>query len=171
MNPLSSTTIMLSESYISKEVYLVQFYIRLVIFIIGIICLIIGLRTAYQAVKIFGIDTASLVYVYYPEDAQMVEHEIYSVIRHPMYLSVYLVSFGSFLIYFSPYATIMFGIVGLSFYRHIFLVEEKELKERFGKSYQKYAKNVPALFISPKNWGVFFRFLLGQEKGQENGSD
>jgi len=168
MEPLSPTTIALSTSFLSGELYPIQFYIRLVM---GIIFLFIGLRTAYQAVKVFGIDAASLVYVYYPEDAEIVDNEIYSVIRHPMYLSVYLVSFGSFLIYFSPYATVMFAIVALSFYRHIFLIEEKELEVRFGESYVKYAQKVPALFISPKNWNIFFRFLLGIEEDQKKVGD
>ena len=155
--PASPLAVKLSSPMLSNELGTPFIVFRL---ILGAAFLIIGARTAYRAVMTFGIDTASLVYVYYPDEAEVVDHEIYSVIRHPMYLAVYLVAFGGLLFRFSPYAIITFTITALSFYRHIFLVEERELIERFGDLYVDYSNKVPALIARPKDWGEYFKFLI-----------
>ncbi|MBN2156762.1 MAG: isoprenylcysteine carboxylmethyltransferase family protein [Candidatus Lokiarchaeota archaeon] len=126
---------------------------------LGGICFLIALRTAYRAVEEFGIDTAAMVYVYFPEDAKIVDHDIYSIVRHPMYLAVVLVAIGGFLTHFSGYSILLSIITYLNFCRHI-LVEERELKIRFGKSYEEYIKRTPGMLISPKNWPKFFKFLI-----------
>ncbi len=129
-------------------------------YIIGILFLIIGGSTAFRAIQDFGIDTASMVYVYFPEDAKIIENNLYFMVRHPMYLAVFLVSFGSFIFYFSTYSLILLIITLLSFYRHIVFVEDRELKERFGEDFEEYVNKTPAIFIRPHNWGKFFKFLI-----------
>jgi len=46
-------------------------------------------------------------------------------------------------------------------YVHIHFVEEKELIDRFGDSYREYRNKTPAFFVPPKNWGLFFKYLIG----------
>ena len=43
---------------------------------------------------------------------------------------------------------------------HIHFVEE-ELIDRFGDSYREHRNKTPAFFVHPKNWGLFFKCLIG----------
>lgn len=137
-------------------------------FSIGAIFFIIGILAAIRAVFTFGIDTATMVYVYYPDEAKLVDNEIYSIVRHPMYLAVILIAAGGFVFYLSAYSLIYFGIVIFSFFQQIIKYEERELIQRFGNSYKEYSKKTPAIFIRPKNWGKFFRFLLGRSNTKKS---
>ena len=44
---------------------------------------------------------------------------------------------------------------------HIHYIEEKELIYRFGDSYRENRNKIPAFFVHPKNWGLFFKYLIG----------
>lgn len=46
-------------------------------------------------------------------------------------------------------------------YIHIHFVEEKESIDRFRDSYREYINKTPAFFVPPKNWGLFFKYLIG----------
>jgi protein-S-isoprenylcysteine O-methyltransferase Ste14 len=150
------------SQYLSKalDTFFIHWNFAIIRYCMGGIFLAIGIVTAIRAVQVSGIDTASMVYVYYPNEAKLVENKIYSIVRHPMYLAVILVSFGGFLTYLSAYSLIYFGITLFSFYLHINRFEDRELIERFGDSYIEYSKKTPAIFIHPNNWGTFFKFLL-----------
>ena len=157
----SSKALILSSPFDSS---ILGGYLSILRYILGFAILIIAVLAAFRAIQEFGIDSASMVYVYFPEKAKVADHEIYSIVRHPMYLAVILISIGGFVVNFSFYGLIHLFITLLGFYRHIFLVEEKELIERFGDSYDEYSKKTPAIFIHPKNWGKFFKFLLKSKK-------
>ena len=157
----SSKALILSSPFDSS---ILGGYLSILRYILGFAILIIAVLAAFRAIQEFGIDSASMVYVYFPEKAKVVDHEIYSIVRHPMYLAVILISIGGFIVNFSFYGLIHLMITLLGFYRHIFHVEEKELIERFGDSYDEYSKKTPAIFIHPKNWGKFFKFLLKSKK-------
>ncbi len=43
----------------------------------------------------------------------------------------------------------------------IHFVEEKVLIDRFGDSYREYRNKTPAFFVPTKNWGLFFKNLIG----------
>jgi protein-S-isoprenylcysteine O-methyltransferase Ste14 len=126
---------------------------------VALVLVLIASRSAYLAVKIVGVDTASLVYVYFPEDAREVRHELYSLVRHPMYMAVALMGVVGFLTNFSWYGVVVLGVVWGTFTFHVML-EEKELLERFGDSYRTYARGVPAVLVRPRHWGTFLRFLV-----------
>jgi protein-S-isoprenylcysteine O-methyltransferase Ste14 len=137
----------------------------------GILFLFLGVLTAVRSVQQFGIDNAALVYVYYPEDSKVVNHAIYSIVRHPMYMAVVMLGVGAFLFRFSVYGFAHMLIVLGSFYYHIIGVEEKELVKRFGDSYLVYRKEVPAILIRPRNWGLYLKFVLDlstKKKGSKN---
>ncbi|MFX0061762.1 MAG: methyltransferase family protein [Candidatus Hermodarchaeota archaeon] len=136
----------------------------LIRFILSSFFFILGLTTAFRSINVFGIDNAALVYLYYPEESKIVDHKIYSIVRHPLYVSVLNFALSAMMSQFSLYSIGIFVIWIIAFAHHIFFVEEKELIERFGEDYLKYKETVPALLIRPKNWGKYLRFLLGQLK-------
>ncbi|MHA1674621.1 MAG: methyltransferase family protein [Promethearchaeota archaeon] len=157
--PINDLTAKFSESLLITWLgFSWEIYFR---FIIGIIILAIALGTAMRALKEFGVDNATLVYVYYPESSKIVNNDIYSIVRHPMYMGVILISLSGVFLHFSIYSYIHFLITVIAFAYHIFIMEEKELIERFGDSYQEYQKEVPALIIRPKNWGKLVKFIFG----------
>ncbi|MHA1303807.1 MAG: methyltransferase family protein [Candidatus Heimdallarchaeaceae archaeon] len=104
-----------------------------------------------------------MLYVYYPEESKIVKHEIYSIVRNPLYVSVILLSFSALVSHLSVYSVgiAIILIIGMNY--HSICVEDKELIERFGEDFKKYRKSVPSLLIRPKNWGKFIRFLMGKK--------
>ncbi|MFX0039283.1 MAG: methyltransferase family protein [Candidatus Heimdallarchaeota archaeon] len=120
----------------------------------------LGLIVVRKALKIFGIDYMGLIYVYYPEDSTLQNHEIYSILRHPTYHSLMLFNIGSLLFRFSVYSIIYFIIFIIGINIHIKFVEERELIQRFGESYIKYRQSVPALFVRVKDLRKYFSIIF-----------
>lgn len=129
--------------------------------IVGILIAVIGFRTIFRSIMTFGFDYMTVVYLYFPEESEIQNHEIYSVLRHPTYGALIYICFGGFLIQFSLLSFIYFIIYVIGFFIHIRFVEERELLIRFGEGYRTYMKSVPAIFVQPKNLPKFFRFLIG----------
>lgn len=124
--------------------------------------LLTGMLTSLRSLLTFGIDYMGLVYLYYPEESEVQDHGIYSVVRHPAYMGLLLVAFGGVLARLSVYSLVNFLILVLGFVSHIRLVEERELIQRFGPSFVDYRRQVPALYITPAKLVPFCRFLLGK---------
>jgi protein-S-isoprenylcysteine O-methyltransferase Ste14 len=101
-----------------------------------------------------------VVYLYFPEESQIQENEIYSVLRHPVYAGGLLIALGGAFLTFTLFSFATYLILLIGFYLHVHFVEEKELIQRFGDSYREYRMKVPAFFVSPKSIRVFFSFLL-----------
>ena len=120
--------------------------------------IILGMLTVKSAFLTFGIDYMTVVYLYYPEESEIQNHEIYSVVRHPTYLAGVFLALAAFFFRFSVYSFILSLIAYLVFRLQI-RREEIELVERFGEGYREYMQNTPALFARPKDWKTFFRFL------------
>lgn len=129
--------------------------------IMGILCLIIGLGTILRSLFTFGFDYMAVVYLYFPEESEVQNHKIYSILRHPTYAGLIYICLGAFIFYFSIYNLIYFLMYFIGFFIHIHFVEEKELISRFGDSYLEYRKKVPAFFVHPKKWIKFLGFLVG----------
>ncbi|NVM46298.1 MAG: hypothetical protein HWN79_15410 [Candidatus Lokiarchaeota archaeon] len=144
-----------SELLLSFPFYVL--YIRLVlsIFFVGL-----GLTVVNRALSFFGIDNMSLVYIFYPEESTLQNHAIYSILRHPTYHSLLLISIGAIIFRFSIYSVIYFLIFLVGINIHIKCVEEKELIQRFGEGYRKYKENVPAFFVRLKDLKKYFSILL-----------
>lgn len=132
-------------------------FIRLVLWLVFFA---LGLMVVRKALMIFGIDYMGLVYVYYPEDSTLQNHEIYSILRHPTYHSLMLFLIGSIFFRFSIYSIIYFLIFLIGINIHIKLVEERELIQRFGEDYIKYRKSVPALFVRVKDLKKYFSIIF-----------
>jgi protein-S-isoprenylcysteine O-methyltransferase Ste14 len=119
---------------------------------------ILGLLTVRSALVTFGLDYMGVVYVYFPEESEIQEHEIYSVIRHPTYLGGILLGIAGLFFRFSVYSFVI-GFLFFLVFRLQAWKEEKELVERFGEGFIEYQKNVPALLVRPSKIRFYFRFL------------
>ncbi|MFX1283886.1 MAG: methyltransferase family protein [Promethearchaeota archaeon] len=159
--PLNPTTSVLYSSLLTVvpgwSAY--ELIIRIVL---GLIFLMLGVLTILRAFFTFGIDYMAVVYLYYPEESELQNHQIYSVLRHPTYFGVILTAFGSCCMKFSVYSIFSFILVVVGMLFHINFVEEKELLERFGDSYRNYRKQTPALLIKPNQIGLFLKFIFNR---------
>jgi protein-S-isoprenylcysteine O-methyltransferase Ste14 len=72
----------------------------------------------------------------------LVDKNIYSYVRNPMYLGIILIIIGVLFVAFS--ASLVFYIIMLMVgFKYIVIEEEKELKKSIGKKYLIYLKKVP----------------------------
>jgi protein-S-isoprenylcysteine O-methyltransferase Ste14 len=131
--------------------------IRIVFFI-----MFIGFFVAFmnKTLYVFGIDYMSLLYLYYPEGSTLQNHEVYSILRHPTYHCLILLSIGGMFLRSSIYSIIYFVIFLIGINIHLKFVEEKELIERFGDGYRKYKEEVPAFFVKLKDLKKYFAFIF-----------
>ncbi|MHA1731921.1 MAG: methyltransferase family protein [Promethearchaeota archaeon] len=130
--------------------------------VFGLGTCVVGGLTVRAALATFGLDYMGLVYLYFPEESELQDHEIYSVLRHPTYVGAMVICAGGMLLQFTPYSVLFFAIQVTGFHAHVRLVEERELVRRFGDSFLQYRKSTPAFFVRPKNWGKFLRFIAGR---------
>lgn len=161
--PVNNLTNFFSSSLISF-IPMISTYDSLIRLILSILFLVLGFLTLFRALLTFGLDYMAIVYLYYPEESEVQQHEIFSILRHPTYTAVLLINIGGFMARFSIYSFISCCVFLTFLLIHIYYVEEKELIQRFGDSYREYKKQVPALLIKPKKIGAFFKFLLGHIK-------
>ncbi|NHJ14168.1 MAG: hypothetical protein EAX95_10860 [Candidatus Thorarchaeota archaeon] len=120
--------------------------------------ILLGALTVRSSILTFGIDYMTVVYLYFPEESEIQEHEIYSVVRHPAYFGGVLLGLAGLAFRFSVYSILIFLIVYATFWYQT-IREERELIQRFGDSFQEYRTRVPRLHISVRNIGKYFRFL------------
>jgi protein-S-isoprenylcysteine O-methyltransferase Ste14 len=126
--------------------------------VLSAVFFVFGLATVRSAIMTFGIDYMAVVYLYFPEESEVQDHAIYSVIRHPTYLAGTLLAAAGLFFRFSIYSILFFLIIYLIFRLQISR-EEEELIERFGEGYDDYRKRVPALLVNPSKIRQYFRFL------------
>lgn len=131
---------------------------------VGLAVLLFGLAalTVRSALLTFGIDYMTVVYLYFPEESEIQQHEIYSILRHPAYFAIALMGAAGLVFRCSVYSVLMFVIIYALLRLHI-AREERELIDRFGDSYRDYMKRVPALYVRPRNVKSFLRFLKNRQ--------
>ncbi len=128
--------------------------------LIGFFFLMIAFLMFYRSFTIFGFDYMVVLYLYFPEESELQDHEIYNLLRHPTYAALIVLCFGGMILQLNLYSIIDFIIYYIIFYIHVHFVEEKELIQRFGDSYNEYRKKVPAFFVKPKKLKSFLKILL-----------
>ncbi|MFW9847055.1 MAG: methyltransferase family protein, partial [Candidatus Thorarchaeota archaeon] len=134
--------------------------------ILGGSFLLLGLMTIRSAFLTFGVDYMMVIYLYFPEESEIQQREIYSILRHPTYFAGVLLGISALFFRMSIYSIIFFVLIYLTFRAQI-SVEEKELVERFGNGYSEYMKKVPGLRVRPRDFGAYARFLLGRSRDGE----
>jgi protein-S-isoprenylcysteine O-methyltransferase Ste14 len=160
--PVNELTIEMSKSLLSilGVIDVLDVGIRMVLS--GII-LILGILVVRSSFLTFGIDYMTVVYLYFPEESELQEHEIYSVARHPTYMGALLLGAAGMLFRLSVYSILMFVIFYILFRVQI-RREEIELIDRFGEGYREYRERVPALHVRSKDFRKFVKFLRAKEE-------
>ncbi|MHA1480910.1 MAG: methyltransferase family protein [Candidatus Thorarchaeota archaeon] len=158
--PVNELTIAFSKSLLTYIAIPLEFDVTIRI-ILAAIFFVGGILTVRSSIETFGLDYMVVVYLYFPEESELNEHEIYSVIRHPAYFSAIVLGISALFFRFSIYSIVFFVILFVMLKLHI-SVEEKELIERFGESYLEYKERVPGLYVRPRDLGVYLRFLFGR---------
>ncbi len=123
--------------------------------------LLSGFLLWIRALHVFGLDSLTMVYVYYPEEGRMMHSDIYSVIRHPIYSAV--IRFCLALAIWNGSVFALFGalMAPLAMTLWVRYGEEPELIERFGEGYRTYRAHTPAFFnFNPRTWPILWKFAL-----------
>jgi len=132
-----------------------DFWLRL---ILSGIMFVVGMLIVRSTILTFGIDYMAVVYLFFPEESEVQDHEIYSVVRHPVYMGGIILGAAAMIFNFSVYSILFFVIVYLIFKVQI-RREERELIERFGDGYAEYREKVPGLYVRPRDFRSLFKFL------------
>lgn len=72
---------------------------------------------------------------------------LFKYTRNPMYLGATLTLIGQTIIFESPVVLLLTVLVWFLLHLLVVYYEEPELRRRFGKTYEEYAKNVPRWLI------------------------
>lgn len=110
--------------------------------IIGIVVIIIGWIISYFANREIGVNWSPIIEK--TKRQELVTSNIYSIVRHPLYLSGFCILIGTNLYFSSKWAWIGSAIAILTTLIRI-PIEEKKLKERFGDEYTAYIKKTKAI--------------------------
>lgn len=133
--------------------------------ILGWFLLFTGVLLWLRSILAFGIDNLTMLYVYFPEDGQLVHHSIYDILRHPIYGAAVRIAWGLALVHATWFALTLALIFAIGMWGWVRLVEEKELLARFDGAYADYRRRVPAFWPRIADTGEFFRFLIAGRTG------
>jgi len=127
----------IADSFVFKySTFLTQYvsnYIRVPIALI--ILTISGLLAGFGLNTVFGKTR---------EEPQVITTGVFSVVRHPIYLSLILLCLGFILLSLSLLSVLVWILI-IVFYYMISRYEEKLLTQRFVSAYEEYKKKVPML--------------------------
>jgi len=127
----------IADSFVFKySTFLTQYvsnYIRVPIALI--ILTISGLLAGFGLNTVFGKTR---------EEPQVITTGVFSIVRHPIYLSSILLYLGFILLSLSLLSVLVWILI-IVFYYVISRYEEKLLTQRFGSIYEEYKKKVPML--------------------------
>jgi len=101
----------------------------------------------------------------YKANGSLVRDGVYSCVRHPQYLGIFLVTSGFLLQWITIPTAIMFPILLFMYYR-LAKKEEEEMEQLFGDDYRKYRLGVPmflprGLLKATSRWVFSGRHSLG----------
>ena len=98
---------------------------------VSAIIFILGLLTVRSAVLTFGLDYMGVVYLYFPEESELQDHKIYSVVRHPTYFGGILLSLAGLVFRFSVYSILTFFIM-----YGMFWLQQREKEKELGTGFE-----------------------------------
>ena len=129
----------IADSFVFKySTFLTQYVSNYVRVPIALIVLVISGLLAWTGLKIVFGETR--------EKPQVITSGVFSIVRHPIYLSSILLYLGFILLLSLSLFSALVWILIIVFYYMISVYEEKLLIQRFGSAYEEYKKKVPMLF-------------------------
>lgn len=81
--------------------------------------------------------------IYGAKGEKLVTEGIYSYVRHPQYVGLFLITMGFLIQWPSLTTLIMWPILIFAYYK-LAMREEKDVEKQFGQEYSEYKKRVPA---------------------------
>lgn len=102
---------------------------------------IISIPVFYTAYR-FSSRSFALVFGGKGDPTNVLEEDVFAIMRHPMYFAAILIYAGFFLLTLSLTA-LAIGIIASLFYNYLARHEEGLLCKRFGQAYEDYMKRVP----------------------------
>lgn len=127
----------IADSFVFKySTFLTQYVSNYIRVPIALIVLIISGLLAWTGLKIVFRETR--------EEPQVITSGVFSIVRHPIYLSSILLYLGFILLSLSLISALVWILITV-FYYMISRYEEKLLIQRFGSAYEEYKKKVPML--------------------------
>lgn len=127
----------IADSFIFKySTFLIQYVSNYIRVPITLIVLVISGLLAWTGLKIVFGETR--------EEPQVITTGVFSIVRHPIYLSSILLYLGFILLSLSLLSVLVWILI-IVFYYMISRYEEKLLTQRFGSAYEEYKKKVPML--------------------------
>lgn len=130
--------------------------------LLGGLLLVFAVTFGVRTIRTFGIDYMLVVYLYYPEESTVQDHEIYSMMRHPTYAGWLVLVLSTTVLRASIYGLVDFLLFYLALVLWLRGVEERELVDRFGDDYREYMNTVPAFVPRAEDWTDFFAFFLNR---------
>ena len=130
-------TIWIADSFVFEySTFLTQYISNYIRVPIALIVLVISGSLAWTGLKIVFRETR--------KEPQVITTGVFSIVRHPIYLSSILLYLGFILLSLSLLSALVWFII-IIFYYMISRYEEKLLTQRFGSIYEEYKKKVPML--------------------------
>ena len=127
----------IADSFVFKySTFLTQYVSNYIRVPIALIVLVISGLLAWTGLKIVFRETR--------EEPQVITIGVFSIVRHPIYLSSILLYLGFILLSLSLLSALVWILI-IVFYYMISRYEEKLLIQRFGSAYEEYKKKVPML--------------------------
>lgn len=77
---------------------------------------------------------------------------MYSIVRNPLYIGNYLILLGFLGVFQNLWLVLLITALYLLFYERIIMAEELFLRQRFGKTFEKWAYKTPAFFPRYSQW-------------------
>ncbi len=131
--------------------------------LLGTLLIVQGAALGVRAFQAFGLDRATLVYSYFPEEDRLVNSQIYTFVRHPLYAMWMHISLGLALV---SNNMIALGCAATFIAKTLIWTrwEESELLERFGTNYEEYRRRTPAFFPRLRALPAFWRMLIKETR-------
>lgn len=125
---------------------------------LGIIIIIIGFLMRRPSGG-YDINIDNYLYTIYPEKSRLITGGMYKYIRNPQYVSRGVIAVG-FGIIANNISAIIVGFIHFLSYCAIIPAEDRELTRRYGAEFQRYKKQIPAIFPHFTTWKKFVKYIF-----------
>ena len=147
-------TIKMPSHFITNNIF--PYYVSIPL---GVIITIFGIMIIKPSISYVDNVVGNRLHLIYPEKSELITNGIYKIIRNPQYLGRGVIAIGLGVFVNNVLAIVVGLIHFLSFYV-IIPAEDKEMERRFGESFKKYKKSVPAILPRFKDLNNFSRLVL-----------